>query len=200
MPEADEARELAEQLLDRLLAGSGATASSSFEAARETDDDEAYAAHVLARSRAIGPLMTACEDLADVMGAVDVEEALPAIRATADQWRRAADSLQTRDRRAVEVRTLAHRLDHLVEEDGLDPAYVADLVAIAAAQWELVMFATERSNLRSDNGRDRWWAKNGEQVRATAEIWAYLRADVVGRGGEVWFDLAPGADDVPLGD
>ena len=195
MAGADEARELAEQVLERLLSGWQAEKSSSFEAARHADDADAYAEHVLARAESVGPLMAACEDVADAVGTVDEDEALPAVRGAADQWQHAADALDARDRQAVALRAVAHRLHHLLDVEGLDPEYVTDLVSIAAAQWQLLQFAIERSHLRSDAGRDRWWTKNGEQVQATAEIWAYLRADVVARGGDVWHDFEAGTPD-----
>ena len=194
MTEADEARELAEQVLDRLLAGRDTKASSTFATARKAEDPTAYAAHVWERARAVGPLLAACEDLADAVGAVDVDEAVPALRAMAEQWQHVAASLEPRDARAVVIRAGAHQV-HQLADDGLDPEYATDLISIAVAQSQLLRFAVERSHLRSDAGRERWWTKNGEQVQSTAEIWAYLRADVVARGGDLWADFDPLDDD-----
>ena len=194
MTEADEARQLAGQVLDRLLAGRDTKASSTFATARQAEDPEAYAAHVWERARAVGPLLAACEDLADAVGSVDVDEAVPSLRAVADQWQHVAASLEPRDGRAVLIRAGAHQV-HQLTDDGIDPEYATDLISIAVAQSQLLRFAVERSNLRSDAGREKWWTKNGEQVRATAEIWAYLRADVIARGGDLWADFEPQAEE-----
>lgn len=154
----------------------------AFEMARDENDAASYGFTILARVEAVGPIMAACEDVADALGDLDYDEAILATWATVDQWEAVANAIEPTNRLAFQVRLAAHTLRRKLENADFDLEALADLVTLASLESELTSTALRWIRGSEDETEERFWSEHETRLRQVFMMNGSLKADLRSRG------------------
>lgn len=154
----------------------------TFDMARDGDEAENYAFHVIRRVQEAGPIRAAAEDVAHALGVVDYGETMPAVTAVLRQWHAAADVLPAASTSALQLRYAALQLEDALQDEDFDPDHFTDVIAIASDADAIADAAAMWAKAVEEGDDEEWWRSHGERVASLVEAQAYLRADLVHRG------------------
>ncbi|MEA3076507.1 MAG: hypothetical protein QOF60_1415 [Actinomycetota bacterium] len=154
----------------------------AFEMARDENDTVSYGFTILARVEAVGPIMAACEDVADALGGLDYDEAILATWATVDQWEAVANAIDPTNRLGFQVRLAAHTLRHKLNNADLDLEALADLVTLASLESELTNTALRWIRASEEQTEEQFWSDHEVRLRQVFRMSSSLKADLRSRG------------------